>query len=79
MRSNIARSFFMTLEEWRKSKKFTYADLAKKLGASHATVVRRWCLPNDHKDRMIPAPNFMLIIQESTMGQVTPNDFYRFD
>ncbi len=67
----------MKLEDWRNKRGLSYVQLAKKLGASHATVVRRWCLPADHKDRMIPAPKFMTIIQESTMGEVTPNDFYR--
>jgi transcriptional regulator with XRE-family HTH domain len=72
-----ARSFFMKLEIWRKKRNLSYPQLAEKLGASHATVVRRWCLPNDHKDRMIPSPKFMAIIQESTLGEVTANDFYR--
>ena len=67
----------MTLEDWRNKKGLSYSQLAKKLGASHATVVRRWCLPSDHKDRMIPAKKFMTIIHQSTMGEVTANDFYR--
>ena len=67
----------MTLEDWRNKKGLSYSQLAKKLGASHATVVRRWCLPAEHKDRMIPAPKFMTIIHQSTMGEVTANDFYR--
>lgn len=67
----------MTLEDWRNSKSMSYSALAKKLGASHATVVRRWCLPSDHKDRMIPAPKFMAIIHEATSGAVQANDFYR--
>jgi transcriptional regulator with XRE-family HTH domain len=67
----------MTLEEWRNKKKLSYPQLAKKLGAAHGTVARRWCLPKDHKDRMIPSPKFMAIIHESTLGEVTANDFYR--
>jgi len=72
-----ARDNFMQLEEWRKKKNLSYVQLAKKLGASHATVVRRWCLPGDHKDKMIPSPKFMRIITESSLGEVSPNDFYR--
>lgn len=66
----------MKLERWRSEKKLTLTQLAEKLGAPHATVVRRWCLPTDHKDYKIPSTKYMLIIQETTMGAVTPNDFY---
>lgn len=67
----------MTLEEWRKKKGLSYVKLAALLGASHATVARRWCLPRGEKGRMIPNEDFMRIIQETTLGNVTPNDFYR--
>jgi len=67
----------MQLDDWRKKKNLSYVQLAKKLGASHATVVRRWCLPADHKDKMIPSPKFMRIISESSLGEVSPNDFYK--
>ncbi len=55
----------------------TLKQLADKVGAPHATVVRRWCLPIDHKDYKIPSAKYMNLIQDATMGQVTPNDFYR--
>lgn len=67
----------MTLEEWRKKKGYSYAKLAEILDASHATVARRWCLPKDHKDRMIPAPKFMETITNASLGEVQANDFYR--
>ena len=53
-----------------------YRQLAELLGASHATVARRWCLDIGNKDRMIPAPDFMERIVNVTDGAVTPNDFY---
>ena len=67
----------MTLERWRQAQGYSYAKLAQKVGASHATVARRWCLPADHKDRMMPAPKFMRLIELASLGQVKPNDFYR--
>jgi len=66
----------MTLEDFRKQQKLTYRQLAELLGASHATVARRWCLGIDAKDRMIPAPEFMERIVSVTNGSVMPNDFY---
>ncbi len=66
----------MTLEDYRKQQKLSYKQLAELLGASHATVARRWCLGIDHKDRMIPAPDFMERIVLVTDGSVMPNDFY---
>ena len=66
----------MKLEKWRSEKNMTLTQLAEKFGAPHASVVRRWCLPKDHKDYKIPSAKYMLIIQEMTMGAVTPNDFY---
>jgi transcriptional regulator with XRE-family HTH domain len=67
----------MTLDEYRKSKRLSLAALAAQLGASHATVVRRWCLPLEHPQSMIPSPAFMTRIMEVTGGAVQPNDFYR--
>ena len=67
----------MTLEQWRQAQGYSYAKLAQKVGASHATVARRWCLPADHKDRMMPTPEFMRLIELASLGQVKPNDFYR--
>lgn len=67
----------MTLEEWRKKKGLSYVKLAALLGASHATVARRWCLPGEDESRMIPSAKFMRVIVQTTMGSVTANDFYR--
>ncbi len=69
----------MTLNEYRTQHKLSFERLATICGARHATVARRWCLPTNHKDRMIPNKKFMLVIQNITMGAVQPNDFYRND
>ena len=66
----------MTLEDFRKQQKLSYKQLAELLGASHATVARRWCLPRGHKDRLIPNENYMDKIILLTNGEVMPNDFY---
>jgi len=66
----------MKLEQWRKKKDMTLTQLAEHIGAPHATVVRRWCLPKDHKDSKIPSAKYMMLIQNATLGEVTPNDFY---
>jgi len=62
----------MTLDEFRKEKGLTYAALARVLGATHATIVRRWCIG----DKM-PSKKYMVTIQEVSQGAVQPNDFYR--
>ena len=67
----------MTLKEFRDQNKLTYKALANLLGASDATVARRWCLAKSHKDAMIPDRHYMTSIIEATRGQVMPNDFYR--
>lgn len=66
----------MTLNQWRIKKGYSYRLLAKMVGASHASVVRRWCLGMDDEDFMIPKPKYMLQILELTAGEVQPNDFY---
>ena len=66
----------MTLDQRRCRKRLSYSKLAKLLGAPHATVARRWCLPADHKDRMIPSPKYMARVVQLSDGSVTPNDFY---
>ena len=66
----------MLLDDYRRSRGQTYTELARLLGASHATVVRRWCLAPGARDRMIPREAFMHRIMVLTSGQVTPNDFY---
>ncbi len=66
----------MTLDQWRVRQKLSYNKLAKLLGASHATIARRWCQPTGAKDRMIPSPKYMERIVLLTDGRVQPNDFY---
>lgn len=66
----------MTLDQWRKRKGHSYKALAEMIGATHASVARRWCLPLDDDDYMIPKPKYMLSIVEVTGGAVQPNDFY---
>lgn len=60
----------MTLEEWRKAQGMTYQQLADKVGAGNATVVRRWCL-----NEMIPAPEFQMALQIASLGAVGPWSF----
>tara|TARA_R100001460_G_scaffold18936_1_gene39826 strand:+ start:1006 stop:1215 length:210 start_codon:yes stop_codon:yes gene_type:complete len=69
----------MTLREFKDQNKMSYAKLAAMIGASHATIARRFCLPRTHKDRMIPSAKYMDAIMTVTDGAVTPNDFYRVD
>ena len=66
----------MTLEQYRLEKGWTYAQLADALGASHATIARRWCLRHTSKDRLIPSPKYMDRIMLLTASSVMPNDFY---
>lgn len=66
----------MTLEQYRQSKNLGYSELARLLGASHATVARRWCLPVGHPNKQIPNTQYMLAILAYTSGAVQPNDFY---
>ena len=66
----------MTLDEYRKQNNWSYSELARQLGASHAAVARRWCLGFDDKNRLIPNPDFMSAIMLKTNGAVMPNDFY---
>lgn len=66
----------MTLDDYRKQNNWSYSELARQLGASHAAVARRWCLAFDDKSRLIPNQQFMSNIMLKTNGQVMPNDFY---
>lgn len=66
----------MKLNEWRLSKKLSYRDLAYKVGANHATIARRWCLDEDHPQRLIPNTDYMKSIMLATQGAVNANDFY---
>jgi transcriptional regulator with XRE-family HTH domain len=45
----------MQLDSFRTSQGWSLTKLAEEVGASHATVVRRWCLPHGHKDRLVPS------------------------
>jgi len=67
----------MKLDAFRKQKGWSYVDLAKLTGASHATVARRWCLPHSHRDYKIPAQKFMNAILVISDGAVQPNSFYQ--
>ena len=69
----------MKLENFRKLNGWSYGELARRTGASDATVARRWCLPSYEKQSTIPAHAFMKRILEISDGAVTPNDFYDFD
>ena len=66
----------MTLDQYRINKDWSYSELARQLGASHATVARRWCLKFDDNNRLIPNQEFMDRIVLKTGGEVMPNDFY---
>ena len=69
----------MNINSFREKKNWSYSELARQVGASHATVVRRWCLPLGHDERLIPAPKYMDRIVKVSEGQVMPNDFYVLD
>ena len=66
----------MTLEQYRTQLGWTYARLADALGASHPTIVRRWCLRHNDKQRLIPSQKYMERIMLQTNSAVMPNDFY---
>ena len=66
----------MTLDEYRRQKGWSYAHLARLLGASHATMARRWCLDFDVTDKTIPNQEYMDRIVRISLGEVMPNDFY---
>ena len=66
----------MTLNEFRKQNNWSYSELARQLGATHATVARRWCLDFNDKNRLIPNVEYMSNIMLKTNGAVMPNDFY---
>ena len=67
---------YMRLDEFRKNKGLSLSALARELGAPHATVVRRWCLPQGHPQSLIPSPRYMSAILDYSDGAVQPNDFY---
>lgn len=62
----------MKLNDWLKEEGQTYSWLAREVGASHASVARRWCL-----EGMVPTSRFMTKIVMLTEGKVQPNDFYK--
>ena len=69
----------MQLDDYRRSRGATYTELARLLGASHATIARRWCLAPGARDRAIPSQEYMHRIMVLSTGTVTPNDFYMQD
>jgi len=72
----VAYYEYMTLNDFRLAKDWSFAELARQTGAAHATVTRRWCLPPGDEDRKIPSAKFMQAIVRITDGEVQPNDFY---
>ena len=66
----------MTLDDYRIKRGWSYSELARQVGASHAAIVRRWCLRHDETGRSIPNPLYMERIINMSMGEVMPNDFY---
>lgn len=70
----------MTLNAYRLMKGWSYGQLAQRLGTKHAQMARRWCLPMDHTDYLVPsnrgATKYMSRILELTRGEVQPNDFF---
>jgi len=66
----------MTLDDFRKNQGWSYSKLADAVGASHATIARRWCLPAGNVQRKIPHPTYMSRIVALTGGLVQPNSFY---
>ena len=72
----LAVRIAMTLDDYRKQNNWSYSELARQLGASHAAVARRWCLGFDDKSRLIPNQEFMERIVIKTNSAVMPNDFY---
>ena len=66
----------MKLNDWREKRGYSYRNLAQILGAGGATTVRRWCLPIEHRDRLIPSPKYMQMIVDLSNSEVMPNDFY---
>lgn len=66
----------MVLDAYRRKKGWSYSELARQLGAAHATVARRWCLGFDDDQRLIPSVKFMERIVTLTAGEVRPDDFY---
>tara|TARA_B100001287_G_C22178933_1_gene298229 strand:+ start:277 stop:486 length:210 start_codon:yes stop_codon:yes gene_type:complete len=66
----------MTLNEWRLKRSYSYRKLAKILGAGGATTIRRWCLPKEHPQSLVPSQKYMTMIVDISNGEVMPNDFY---
>jgi transposase-like protein len=66
----------MKLNDYREKEGLTYTELARQIGAAHASTVRRWCLPPGDENRLIPNLEYMSRIVAMTDKQVEPNDFY---
>tara|TARA_R110000787_G_scaffold173996_1_gene286569 strand:- start:85 stop:294 length:210 start_codon:yes stop_codon:yes gene_type:complete len=67
----------MTLNEYRNLRGWSYSELARMAGAPHATVARRWCLPDSHPNHFKPSAKYLSKIMALSAGAVTPNDFWR--
>ena len=74
----------MHLQDWVKNqekksgKKLTLKKLADKFGVANGSIVRRWMLEAHHKDFNFPEPENIMMVQEATLGEVTPSDFYKW-
>lgn len=66
----------MTLDEFRLKKGWSYSELARRLGCTHAAHARRWCLKFGQPQRVIPSEIYMERIVNISLGEVMPNDFY---
>lgn len=74
---NLIDRFDMKINDWRLERGLSYSELARKVGASHATVARRWCLEESDPQHMKPATKFIRALTLASDGQVTANDIYR--
>lgn len=61
----------MRLREWRERNRMSLGDVARRVGVSNATAVRRWEVGG-----RVPRPHQMAAIYVLTAGAVTPNSFY---
>ena len=60
----------MKLKEWRQNENITATDFGRRIGVSHAAILRY------EAGARMPRPAQMAAIQRETGGAVTPADFY---
>ena len=61
----------MTLADYLKAQKLSYAEFSAIIGAPGKDTVRRYA-----NGKRIPTPEYMAKIVEATNGEVTANDFF---